>query len=340
MWITLVIVVIVVAGGIWFFKYRGNSSPASNTAQNSSQVSNTVSAASLTYKVGSNAIGNTISLVGVVDADSRSVLPNVQGRITNVYVQAGEEVTTGQKIAKVNPLQYQLQYQEALNNYNNAVANQPPAVVKQYELALEVAKQNLDNTIIVSPGNGVINSLLIATNDYVNQSNVATIVNNTSMWINASIDEIDMANVKKGQKVSITFSQLNNLRLTGTVSYLNPTAIQSGGLTTIPIKISFDKDPRSYGIIPGLDCNVELAMPTVAGAVSIPENALYRDTSGKDYVLLKTSTGTTKIFVAVQKRSGYMVDVKGDVKDGDVLILKIQSASTQQGNNNRRGPLF
>ncbi len=339
MWITLVIVLIVVAGGIWFFKYRGNVSSPSSTAQNSSQTSNPTSAAHLTYTVGSNAIGNTITLVGAVDADYRSILPNVQGRITNVYVQAGEEVTTGQKIAKVNPLQYQLQYQEALNNYNNALANQPPAVVKQYELALEVAKQNLDNTTIVSPGNGVINSLLIATNDYVNQSNVATIVNNTSMWVDANIDEIDMADVKVGQKAVLTFSQLNNLHINGTVSYMNPTAIQSGGLTTIPIKISFDKDPRSYGIIPGLDCNVDLTMPTVAGAVSIPENALYSATDGKDYVLLKTATGTAKIFVTIQKKSGYMVDVKGDVKNGDVLILKIQSSATQQGNN-RRGPFF
>ncbi len=149
------------------------------------------------------------------------------------------------------------------------------------------------------------------------------------MWVDADINEIDLSQVKIGQKAIITFNQLNNLTLKGTVKFVNPAAISQSGLTVIPIEIAFDKDPSKYGIIPGLDCNVLLNIGTSKG-VLVPSGAIFIDPKGSKYVLIKTSSGLERSYVTVGNQTPTMTEILKGVKDGDVLIVQVSSQFTQQ----------
>lgn len=333
--VVIVVIVIVVVGAVWYFEFR---KPSTSSATTNPDLE-VINGPHITYTVSATSIGNYLPLVGQVTSNVYNIGPYISGQITNVYVQQGQLVGMNQPLAKLNPTQYQLNYIQALNNYYNAVLTRAASsVIEQYKLALQLAKENLSYTTITSPATGFIQTLNVATGDFVNaqtsSSNLITIIQNTNMWVSAYVSEVDLADIHVGQKAIITFTQLNNLQLTGTVSFVQPFATTQSGLTVIPINIKFDKDPSKYGVVYGLDCNVNLIISTSKGFL-IPYQAVFTDQNGQRYVLLQTSSGYQRSPVVLGNRYGQMIQVTSGVKEGDVLIMKVSQQFQQ--NNNFRG---
>ncbi|MGC8704660.1 MAG: efflux RND transporter periplasmic adaptor subunit [Athalassotoga sp.] len=335
-WIVLiVIIVVVVAGVVWYFEFR---KPATSSTISTNPDLEVINGPHINYTVSATSIGNYLPLVGQVTSNVYNIGPYISGQITNVYVRQGQLIGMNQPLAKLNPTQYRLNYIQALNNYYNALLTRAASsVIEQYRLALQLAQENLNYTTITSPATGFIQTLNVATGDFVNaqtsSANLITIIQNTNMWVNAYVSEVDLADVHVGQKAIITFTQLNNLQLTGTVSFVQPFATTQSGLTVIPISIKFDKDPSKYGVVYGLDCNVNLIISTSKGFL-IPFQAVFTDQDGQRYVLLKTSSGYQRQPVVLGNRYGMMVQVTSGVKEGDILIMK---ALSQTQNNAFRG---
>ncbi|MCL5032737.1 MAG: efflux RND transporter periplasmic adaptor subunit [Thermotogae bacterium] len=334
-WIVIIVIIaiVVVGVGVWYFGFR---KPAASAASSANPDLAVVNGAHVLYTVSATSIGNYLPLVGAVTGNTYNIGPYISGQITNVYVWQGQLVGMNQPLAKLNSTQYQLNYIQALNNYYNALLSQDASsVIQQYKLALQLAKENLNYTTITSPATGFIEHLNVATGDFVNaqtsSSNLITIIQNTGMWVTADVNEVDLADIKVGQTALITFTQLNNLTLKGKVSFVQPFATTQSGLTVIPINITFDQDPLKYGVIYGLDCNINLLLGTSKG-VLIPYQAVFTGSNGQKYVLLQTSSGYQRSPVTLGSQSGMMVQVTSGVKDGDVLIMKVPSEFQQTGN--------
>ncbi len=331
-WIAIVIVIAVIATvgvGIWHLMVK-NSTMSKISESDPEQM--VLKGPHIIYTVSSTSIGNYLPLVGRVTANVYNVGSLVSGQITNVYVHQGQLVKKGQLLIKVGHVQYQLNYQQALNNYYKAVLSQDASsIVRQYKLALQVAQQNLNYTRITSPATGFVQTLDVATGDFVTvRQQTVTIVQNTDMWIDAYVNEVDLSDVHTEQKALIFFPQLNNLRLTGMVSFVSPFAVTQSGLTVIPIRISFNKSPLKYGVIYGLDCNVNLILKVSKG-VLIPSQAVFSTKNGRKYVLLKTKSGYEESVVQLGKTIGTMVEVIKGVKDGDKLVIRVpQQFQTQE----------
>lgn len=343
-WIVVIIVVITViaaGGGVWYFKFRDSDSTNASPGITSEPAA--VNGPYVLYTVSATSIGNYLSLVGQVMANVYNVGPYISGRITNVYVYEGQLVGKNQPLAKLDSTQYQLDYIQALNNYYNALSSrEASSIIQQYELELQLAKENLSYATITSPATGFIETLNVATGDFVNSqtpsSNLITIIQSTEMLVSASINEADLDKVKVGQPALITFPQLDNLTLHGKVSFIQPFATTQDGLTVIPIKITFDEDPLEYGVVYGLNCNVKLFLNDSKGFL-IPYQAVFTQPNGQKYVLLKTPSGYQRSMVTLGSRKGLMVEVTSGVKEGDVLIVKVSSQSNENGNpfGNRNG---
>jgi len=334
-WIVIIVIIaiVVVGAGVWYFGFRKSGTTTSSSTNPDLAI---INGPHINYTVSATSIGNYLPLVGQVTANIYNIGPYISGQITNVYVHQGQLVGMNQPLAKLNPTQYQLNYIQALNNYYNALLSQDASsVIQQYKLALQLAQENLNYTTITSPATGFIQTLNVATGDFVNaqtsSSNMVTIIQNTGMWVSAYVSEVDLADVHVGQKAVITFTQLNNLQLTGTVSFVQPFATTQSGLTVIPINITFDKDPLKYGVVYGLDCNINLLLNTSKGLL-IPYQAIFTDQNGQKYVLLKTASGYQRAPVKLGTQMGMMVEVTSGIKDGDVLIMKVSSQFQQNGN--------
>lgn len=283
-WITLLIIaILVVLLIVVIFLNRASAQSVSERTATSTQLP-----VYLTYTVTKE--NETVEIVGQVTADTRSVASKVSGDVLELYVQEGDYVQSGQRIAKIDDTDYQIEYLSALNNYKTS-----PTEINR--LNLEVAKKNLENTIVTSPVNGVVQSVDVSEGDRVSVGTaIVEIVETDTLRVEGSIDEYDLKNVKEGMKAVFTFEQLG-LTLTGKVKRISPVAETSGGVTVIPVEFSFDQTPPEI-VIPGLTCNVEIIIREATSSFFVPKEAVRQDQNGY-YVMKQTSEGPQKVYVEI-----------------------------------------
>jgi multidrug efflux pump subunit AcrA (membrane-fusion protein) len=303
---------------------RNRKSEALKTDSNVQTISLQNGNPTLDFVVKRREMGDSISLIGNVEAKIRNVKPKVSGEITQLYVKEGDTVKEGEILAKIDDTQYRYQYLHALNAYNNSLTG-ASSLIEETKLSLKIAKENLDNTEIKSPIAGTIKDINVSVGDTVGQnSNMLTIVNNSDLKIDANINEIDLPKVKVGEKVRVVFDKLNNVTMNGHISFISPSAVNSGGLTVIPIEVSLDESPSKYGIINGLNCTVDISLMKSRNIIAIPNIAIKYDKKGT-YVFVKDKDNkvANKVYIKVGQKTQKMSEVISGLKEGDVVVIEL-----------------
>ena len=320
-WIVLLIIaVLVVLLIVVIFLNKASAQSVSEKTATSTQLP-----VHLTYTVTRE--NETVEIVGRVTADTRRVVSKVSGDVLELYVKEGDYVQAGQKIAKIDDTDYQIEYLSALNNYKTS-----PTEINR--LNLEKAKKNLENTTVISPVSGVVQSVNVSEGDRVSVGTaIVEIVETATLRVEGAIDEYDLKNVKEGMKAVFTFEQLG-LTLTGQVKRISPVAETSGGVTVIPVEFSFDQTPPEI-VIPGLTCNVEIIVKEATSSFLVPREAVRQDQSGY-YVMKQTPEGPQKVYVEIGEEVNDRIEIKKGISEGDVLLLipsqqEIQRLRTRQG---------
>lgn len=152
-------------------------------------------------------------------------------------------------------------------------------LVKQ-EREVENLKLNLSYYTVVAPFAGTISSVSAQIGQTA--GTIASIVTNQQI-AELSLNEIDAAKIKIGQKASLTFDAVETLTLTGTVAEIDPVGTVSQGVVSYSVKISFDtQDAR---IKPGMTANATIQTEIKADVLSVPSSAV------------KTSNGVSRVQV-------------------------------------------
>jgi multidrug efflux pump subunit AcrA (membrane-fusion protein) len=325
-WI-IVIAAIILSIAIAKYIISNKKSEVVKTDSNTQTISLQNGNPTLDYVVKRREMGDSISLIGSVEAKIRNVRPKVSGEITQIYVKEGDTVKKGEALAKIDDTQYRYQYLHALNAYNNSLTG-ASSLIEEAKLSLKLAKENLDNTEIKSPISGTIKNINVSVGDMVGQnSNILTIVNNSDIKIDANINEIDLPKVKVGEKVRVVFDKLNNINMSGHISFISPSAVNSGGLTVIPIEVSLDENP-SKEIINGLNCTVNISLMKSRNVITVPNIAIKEDKKGS-YVFVKDNNVAKKVYIKVGQKTQRMAEVISGLKEGDVIVIELTKGNIE-----------
>ncbi|CAM3505532.1 HlyD family secretion protein [Paraphotobacterium marinum] len=174
--------------------------------------------------------------------------------------------------AKVNSGQATLSAaQKKLAVLDSSIKEQK-AVLKAHESDLLKAKINYQRTKIFAPVDGFVAQRSIQKGTYVqNGSKLLTLVPSSDIWIEANFKETQIQNMKKGQKVEITFDAYPNLNFSGEVNSISPASGSevallpadnaTGNFTKIvqriPVKITLTNIQKNKArLIPGLSAYV------------------------------------------------------------------------------------
>ncbi|OGX33484.1 MAG: hypothetical protein A3F87_02165 [Omnitrophica WOR_2 bacterium RIFCSPLOWO2_12_FULL_51_24] len=125
----------------------------------------------------------------------------------------------------------QTAYDTAVAGLNRAEAQKSyaEANVKQAEAALQVAKVNLDDTVISSALSGNVTLKAYEPGEYVSAgSTILTIVNLKDVWVRVDVDETQVSKIKLGDLVKVKVDSLPSQEFTGRVSEIN----SEGGFAT------------------------------------------------------------------------------------------------------------
>lgn len=285
-----------------------------------------------------------VEVQGNVVTDQNVVLnAEYAGVLTNIYVKEGQQVTKGQRLAKIDDggLASQVAQQETQMALAQTTFERQQRLWEQkigseiqflqaktnYEASRNATQQlrsQLGKTIITAPFSGVVDNIISDPGQVVSpgQTPIIRLVNLSNMYVKASIPENYIKNITKGTQVKVKLPSINE-EFNGTVrqvsNYINP----NNRSFDIQIEI-----PNKDGLVkPNLIAIVKVNDFTMKEAITIPENILQENAEGETIAYLykgvNDSTGTAqRIILETGLSYENHTIVKSGLKKGDTIIIE------------------
>lgn len=210
--------------------------------------------------------------------------------------------------------------------------------ITQRQNALWDAQQKLADYTVRAPIAGVITNLDVRLGENVSSGTAAMTLVAQQKLAEISVNEVDAAKIKAGQKATLTFDAVQDLTISGAVSEVDLLGSVSQGVVSYNVKIAFDtQDER---IKPGMSVSAAIIVDAKPDVLLVPNTAvktqgqttyveilkdgapvqqtvqvgLSNDTSSEvtgidegAEVITQTITGTTAAGTSTQQRSGFSV---------------------------------
>ena len=164
---------------------------------------------------------------------------------------------------------------------------------------LENAENKLDNTqdsvddyTITAPISGTVITKNAKVGDKISKNSsgtttMAVIYDLSTMTLEMSVDELDVANVKVGQSVEVTADAVEGETFTGTVTNVSLQSSYSNGVTNYPVTVTLDD---TGSLLPGMNVDAKIILDSSENALVIPASALMRG----NRVYVKKSSDSTE----------------------------------------------
>lgn len=157
------------------------------------------------------------------------------------------------------------------------------AAVTSAQNDLNDAKSSAAKDTITSPINGIVAELDVKNGDSVTGgSTVAVIIDPTTMQTVTSVDELDIAKVKVGQKAVVSLSAIPDKTFSGTVTQVDPIGSSSNGVATYSVTVAIT---NSANVKIGMTTNVEIITESKENTVVVSSGAILMKNGTKGYVL-------------------------------------------------------
>jgi RND family efflux transporter MFP subunit len=195
---------------------------------------------------------------------------------------------------------------------------------REAEADVRLAQRRIDDTIVRTPITGMIYNLPVRLGAYLNAGDpVANIGELDRLRVRVYIDEPELGRVTVGLPVNITWDALPGKQWQGTVEQL-PTQVQPLGTRQVGEVLCTIENP-GHELVPGTNVNAEIRASVIAGALTIPKEALRRDVNGTGVFAL---TGNTVQWRPVKAGSASInrVQITEGVTEGDAVALPTSSA--------------
>jgi HlyD family secretion protein len=248
----------------------------------------------------------------------------------------------------INTKQSVLNSQQALDynqQFNPLDLMDQENIIKQREAALKDAQDNLANYYIRAPFSGIVAEINMKKGDPVSSGTaIATIITKQRI-AEISLNEIDIAKIKVGQKVTLTFDAVEGLTITGVVVDVDSLGTVSQGVVNYGVKIGFDtQDER---VRPGMSVSAAIITDSKQNVLLVPNSAI-KSQSGTSYVgMLDSSSDNSQLLASSANSVGILLssaprqqtieiglsndsytEVTGGLKEGDIVVARTITTST------------
>ena len=293
-----------------------------------------------TIKLMSDAIKNANNYIDFVNVSIKN------RNVTPPTIIATNKVTLTDYTNKTNiPLTNLLAAQASIKSYKDAFPNSSLDVqsamlsVKQKENALQDAKDKLADYFVSAPFPGTITNINIKNSDAVSLSTVVGTLITAQQLALISLNEIDVAKIKIGQKATLTFDAVPDLAIPGVVSEIDSIGTVSQGVVTYNVKITFGTQDKR--VKPAMSVSASIITDTKQD-VLVVQNSAIKSQSGKSYIeifdtplalpangLMGSLSNITprKIPVTVGLSNNSESEITSGLKEGEEIVVRIITPS-------------
>lgn len=210
--------------------------------------------------------------------------------------------------------------------------------IQQREDALITAKQALADHYVRPPFDGVIAKVNVKKGDSVSSGTVAATLITKQKIAEISLNEVDVAKVKVGQKVTLTFDAVEGLNITGGVVEVDTLGTVTQGVVTYNVKIIFDtQDERvkpgmsvSAAIITDIKQDVLLVSNSAIKSTPLEAGLLTGSNGNGQYVEVLTDGTPQSQSVEIGLSNDTMTEITSGLKEGDKVVTQTITSNASQ----------
>jgi len=327
---------------------KGDNASAAETAKAETMV---VGPENITVAAnGSIMTGPSIS--GTLEPDREAVLrAQVSGSVLQTYADQGQAVNAGTVLARIDASGIQDAYTSAragLASARNAadVAAKDLARNEKLLAAGAIAERDIDqsrrasiaaqaaledansrlataekayrSTTVTAPFSGVVSERPVSAGDVVQPGTALfTVVDPSSMRLEASVPAEQLASIRIGVTVDFTVSGYPGRQFVGRITRINPTADP----TTRQVRIYVSIPNEGRALVGGLFANGRMSTATKMGLV-VPQSAV--DVRGSIPSVMRVKQGKAEkvqVQIGLTDKTSETIEVLSGLQPGDTLLL-------------------
>lgn len=193
--------------------------------------------------------------------------------VETILVQEGQYIEKGTPIFQITAESVE----KILKNYEDTV-DRAKESVETAENKVESTKDSYENYTITAPISGQVITKTSKLGDNISRNGssntvMAVIYDLSALTFEMSIDELDIQNVKVGQKVVVTADAFEGETFSGTVTNVSLQSTASNGVTNYPVTVTMDE---TGNLLPGMNVDGVIILEEVQNVLSIPVDSLMR----------------------------------------------------------------
>jgi len=285
----------------------------------------------------------TVSTSGYLQpADERALAFSLPGKIEEVLISEGQRVTEGEVLVRLERSQQEYNYLKAKNTYELIKTSGSEREIREQELNFQIAKKNLDDTILRAPFAGLITEVSVKPGDYINSGKeVAYIIDDSSYEIEVAVNEIDSLEVEVGQEAIIILDAFPGREFSGRVKEIHNYTQNVNGVVTLPVVVQLEETNKQFK--PGFSALVEIIVGRAEGKLLVPITAiLNRD--GKQVVVKVVNNKPVFTPVKTGLSDGLYTIIEEGLAEGDEIITNVyefaKTDSTSKATGVRGAPMI
>src|SRR6266567_3630483 len=231
-------------------------------------------------------------------------------------------------------------YQLALNRQMSAQRNiavsraemaKAEAQVSQSKAALERVEEDLRNSTIVSPIDGLVLSRDVNVGDAVSSILVLgsqatllmTLGDVSEVYVQGRVDEADIGKVYLYQPARIVVESFKDKKFTGKVTKISPLGKEKDNVTTFEVRVSISNPGGELKA--NMSANAEILLEEKKNVLMIPEAALIYDKERKASIEIpdaKADNGKKKLSVKLGISNGVKTEILEGLNEKQQVILQ------------------
>lgn len=326
--IWIIIIAAVIGGGVYYFKTK---KPVVEYT---------------TEKAEKGTLAQTVSVTGKLVAKEQADLSfKISGRVESMFVDIGDKIEKGQKIATIDKgtLDEQLrESQQDLVAQRNALYNMKMheasytgpqkdaqrALIKKAEASVAAIREQIGETTLYSPISGTVITKNVdegettVANAVTANTSMVTVAREGELEVQANVPESDIVKIALGQKADVTLDAFSAEDIfPAEVVEIEPSSTVIQDVVYYKVKLKFPVyDDRFKN---GMSADTDIHTAEKNNVVFIPERAIKDDGGGKYVEILKDEKNniTEKVNVKTGMRGDDgMIEITSGLSGGENVI--------------------
>lgn len=289
-----------------------------------------------TVPVERRSISSFIETNGTLEAENEvDVVSRAAGPIVELLVEEGDFVKKGQRLARLDDLDYRAQleistvsleetrlaYERARKLQKEALIStenfeQSRAAFKTATARVEANRLLLDYTEIRAPFDGLIVSRYVQFAEQISMNTqMFRISDFDPLLCPIQVPERDLSQLRLGQNAYVTVASFKNRRFAAKVLRISPVVNSTTGTIKVTLNVGTTEQLR-----PGMFARVYVEVDQRPDALVIPKAALSLDSIGDTVYVAEDSVASRRV-VELGFREGDYVEVLSGLEAGEMVVV-------------------